>query len=214
SKSFYLTLVPLIALLALAVYQRISHYGFTEERYILMVLALWLTVNTIYSLGFLKDDIRFIPASLTLLALTSTFGPHSASDISRHSQQRRLAQLLDAPVEGTDERENIITYLLEAHGLQSMQAFTETDLDRLEREIAPTNPVLPPDQMKWLKRGRIFGLLALPPGAVADGQSLAIQRSREGVIPIQGYDYAYRVEPDGADAAQITLGANDLRVCI
>ncbi len=214
SKSFYLTMVPLIALLALAVYQRICHYGFTEERYILMVLALWLTVNTIYSLGFLKDDIRFIPASLTFLALASTFGPHSASDISRHSQQRRLAQLLDAPVEGTDERQNIITYLLEAHGLQSMQAFTETDLDRLDREIATTNPGLPPYQIKWLKRDTIFALLDVPPGVVTDGQYLSIHRGGEGVIPIQGYDYAYRVEPYGADSAKITLGANNVRISI
>src|SRR5690606_19950461 len=75
SRSFYLTMLPLIVLLALAVYQRVSHYGFTEERYILMVLTIWLAAITAYFLSSQKDDIRLIPVSLAALALLSTFGP-------------------------------------------------------------------------------------------------------------------------------------------
>src|SRR5690606_6036994 len=97
------------------------YYGFTEKRYILMALTVWLAAITVYFLYFRKDDIRLIPVSLALLALASTFGPQSATAISRHSQQQRLAELLNATTEGTDERPSVITYLLEAHGLQSMQ---------------------------------------------------------------------------------------------
>src|SRR5690606_23352918 len=61
SKSFYLTMIPLILLLALAVYQRVSYYGFTEKRYILMALTVWLAAITVYFLYFRKDDIRLIP---------------------------------------------------------------------------------------------------------------------------------------------------------
>src|SRR5690606_15929395 len=61
SKSFYLTMMPLIVVLALAVYQRVSHYGFTEERYILMVLTIWLVAITAYFLYFRKADIQLIP---------------------------------------------------------------------------------------------------------------------------------------------------------
>src|SRR3546814_7844501 len=73
----------------------------------------------------------------TLFPYTTLF--RSATDISRHSQQQRLAQLLHAPIEGTDERPSIVTYLLEAHGLHSMQAFTETDLDSLDRSEEHTS---------------------------------------------------------------------------
>src|SRR5690606_39092070 len=39
ARFFYLMMIPLIILLVLAVYTRVSSYGFTEERYILVVLA-------------------------------------------------------------------------------------------------------------------------------------------------------------------------------
>lgn len=212
SKSFYLTMLPLIVLLALAVYQRVSHYGFTEERHILTVLTIWLTTITVYFLCFRKDNIQLIPVSLALLALVSTFGPQSASDISRHSQQRRLAHLLNAATEGTDERPSIVTYLLEAHGLQSMQAFTETDLDRLDREITTANAKLPLYRITWLKRDTIFALLNVPPSTLSDGRYLSIHREGERVIPIQGYDYAYRIEPYATDSATIAIGKSAVRI--
>ncbi|MEC3879977.1 DUF4153 domain-containing protein [Parapedobacter sp. 10938] len=214
SKSFYLTMLPLIVLLALAVYQRVSHYGFTEERHILMALTIWLTAITAYFLSSRKDDIRLIPVSLAALALLSTFGPQSATNISLHSQQRRLAQLLNAPVEGTDERQSVVTYLLEAHGLQSMQAFTETDLDSLGREITATNAELPPYRITWLKRDTIFALLGVPPSAMADGRYLTIHRAGERIIPVQGYDYVYRVDSYGSDSTMVAIGKNNVRISV
>ncbi len=215
SKSFYLTMMPLILLLALAVYQRVSHYGFTEERYILMVLTIWLAAITGYFLGFRKGDIQLIPVSLALLALVSIFGPQSATDISRKSQQRRLAQLLSAPTEGAaDERPSIVTYLLEAHGLRSMQAFTTTDLDSLDREITVRNAELPPYRITWLKRDTIFALLDVPQSTWADGRYLTIHRDGDRIIPIQGYDYGYRIEPYGTDSAAIAIGKSNMRISV
>ncbi len=214
SKSFYLTMIPLILLLALAVYQRVSYYGFTEKRYILMALTVWLAAITVYFLYFRKDDIRLIPVSLALLALASTFGPQSATAISRHSQQQRLAELLNATTEGTDERPSVITYLLEAHGLQSMQLFTETDLDSLDKEITAANADLPPYRITWLKRDSIFGLLDVPPTGVSDGRHLTIRREGAAVIPVRGYDYVYRIEPYGSDSTVIAIGKSSVRISL
>ena len=214
SKSFYLTMIPIIALLVLAVYQRVSHYGFTEERHILMMLTIWLAAVTAYFLCFRKGDIQLIPVSLALLALASSFGPLSATNISRHSQQQRLAAMLNATTEGTDERPNIVTYLLEAHGLQSMQRFTPTDLDSLDREITATNAELPPYRITWLKRDTIFALLDVPPSGMADGRYLTISREGQHIIPIQEYDYGYRIESYQADSATIALGKNNVRISL
>ncbi|MGV3761512.1 DUF4153 domain-containing protein [Parapedobacter sp.] len=214
SKSFYLTLIPLIILLVLAVYQRVSHYGFTEERHILMVLAIWLVAIAAYFLFFRKGDIQLIPVSLAVLALLSTFGPQSATDVSRHSQQRRLARALDTAAKGTDERSSIVTYLLEAHGLPSMQAFTSTDLDSLDREIAASNADLPPYRIAGLKRDTIFALLDVPPSGMAKGRYLTISREGRNIIPMQGYDYGYRIEPYQTDSATLTLGKNDVRISL
>lgn len=214
SKSFYLTLIPLIVLLALAVYQRVSHYGFTEERHILMVLTLWLSAIAVYFLSFRRGDIQLIPVSLAVLALLSTFGPQSATDISRRSQQRRLAKTLHTAPQNTDERPSIVTYLLEAHGIQSLQAFTATDLDSLDREITTTNKDLPPYQINWLKRDSLFVLLDIPPSAMTNGRHLIIRRAGQTVIPIQGYDYGYRIEPYQSDSTTITLGQSNVWISV
>src|SRR5690606_5181607 len=177
-----------------------------------MVLTIWLAAITAYFLSSQKDDIRLIPVSLAALALLSTFGPQSATDISRHSQQRRLAQLLNAPIEGTDERQSVVTYLLEAHGLSSLQAFTATDLDSLDREITATNAELPPYRIAWLKRDSIFALLDVPPSAMADGRYLTIHRAGERIIPVQGYDYVYRMDPYGSDSTTIAMGKSNVRI--
>ncbi len=214
SKSFYLTMIPLIVLLVLAVYQRVSYYGLTEERHLLVVLALWLAGTATYFLCFRKGDIQLIPVSLALLALLSTFGPQSATHVSRHSQQRRLAETLNAATEGTDQRPSIITYLLEAHGLQSLQAFTQVDLRSLDREIDATNAGLPPYRITWLKRDTIFALLEVPLSGASEGRYLSIYREGPDVIPIQGYDYGYRIEPYRTDSATARIGTNDVRISV
>lgn len=213
STSFYLTLMPLIVLLALAVYQRVSYYGFTEERHILLVLTLWLAAIMVYFLWCRDGYIQLIPISLTLLALLSTFGPQSATDVSRHSQQRRLAGALNA-TEGTDDRQSIVTYLLETHGLQSLQTFTQTNLDSLDKEITEANADLPLYRISWLKRDTIFALLDIPPSGMAEGRHLAILREGRDVIPVRGYDYSYRIEPYSTDSASLTVGQSNIRIAV
>jgi hypothetical protein len=89
---FWLMIVPTV-LLVLAVWQRISEYGVTPERYCLMLFALWLAAMVAY-LGSAhgRMDLRVIPASLAIGLVLSSFGPWGADAISVRSQ---FAQLLD-----------------------------------------------------------------------------------------------------------------------
>ena len=135
SKFFYLMMIPLVILLLLAIWKRVSDYGITESRYILICLAAWLLLIISYFLISKKQNIKVIPASLCLLALIAVYGPQSAFSVSRYSQQSRLKHLMET--KGTDDdRAEVVRYLVQKHGLSSLQAFTKVDLEAMESSIA------------------------------------------------------------------------------
>lgn len=96
SRLFYILMVPLLPLLCLAIIVRIQIYGITELRYVVLVLAAWLTGVTLYFLFSKQQNIKVIPFSLAILALLSAWGPQSASSVSENSQRNRLIRLFDS----------------------------------------------------------------------------------------------------------------------
>jgi hypothetical protein len=135
SKFFYIMMIPLVILLLLAIWKRVSNYGITESRYILICLAAWLSLIIMYFLISKKQNIKIIPASLCVLALLAVYGPQSAFSISRYSQQSRLKSLMDNKGKD-DDRAQVVRYLVRKHGLSSLQAFTKIDLEAMESSIA------------------------------------------------------------------------------
>ncbi len=141
SRFFYVMMIPLVVLLLLAVWKRVSVYGITESRYILIILAVWLTIVTLYNLLSSKQNIRFIPVSLCLLAILATYGPQSAFSVSRHSQLNRLKAIFkEHDASAQKEKPEIISYLVKNHGLGVIQSFTDKDLmplqERFDNELA------------------------------------------------------------------------------
>lgn len=136
SKVFYFLMIPLVVLLLLAVWKRVGNYSITESRYILVVLAVWLTFITIYFLFSKRQNIKVIPVSLCMLALLSIYGPQSAFSISRYSQVLRLKKLM-ASKDNADirQRVTVVYYLVDRHGLHSLQDFTKVDLFALESRM-------------------------------------------------------------------------------
>ncbi|QEK52551.1 DUF4153 domain-containing protein [Pedobacter aquae] len=134
SKSFYLFLIPLIVLLVLAVYTRVSDYGITESRYVLIVLTLWLGFITLYFLIKGQEQIRMIPISLCVIAIIISFGPWGLQSISRNSQQKRLSTLLTAKADKERDQEirNIVDYLHDYHGIMALQPFTKASLSDIK----------------------------------------------------------------------------------
>jgi len=93
-KYFFPLLLPLLFLLSLAIYTRVSEYGITERRYIGMVFTLWLFVITLYIIFSKKDDIRILPLSLSIFMLLSVIGPWNMNRISISSQLSSLENIL------------------------------------------------------------------------------------------------------------------------
>lgn len=135
SKFFYLMMIPLVILLLLAIWKRVSNYGITESRYILICLAAWLSLITLYFLISKKQNIKVIPASLCVLALLAVYGPQSAFSVSRYSQLSRLRYLMEHKA-ADDDRAQVVSYLVQKHGLSSLQAFTKVNLEAMESRIA------------------------------------------------------------------------------
>lgn len=92
---FWLTIGP-VALLFLAAYTRVAHYGITEERYLVLLAGLWLGVlAVIFTLWRRDRDIRVLPLSLMGLLLIASMGPWGALGNSLRSQTTELQALLE-----------------------------------------------------------------------------------------------------------------------
>lgn len=94
SKLFYILMLPLIALLFMALSIRISEYGITINRYLVAVLGIWLTIVSLYfTLG--KTNIKFVPISLSTILIVMMVGPWGMFSTSQKSQSERLIELLE-----------------------------------------------------------------------------------------------------------------------
>lgn len=93
SRLFYGLLIPLLVLLFLAVSIRLGDYGFTVNRYLVLLLGIWLAIACLYFVGG-KGKIIFIPVSLCLLFLLASFGPWGVFQVSERSQVKRLKEIL------------------------------------------------------------------------------------------------------------------------
>lgn len=95
SKLLFPVILPLTGLLWYAIAKRVLEYGVTENRYIIVALAVWLTGITLYFIISKKKELIILPASLSLIAFLISFGPWGMFDVSYKSQHNRLITLLE-----------------------------------------------------------------------------------------------------------------------
>jgi hypothetical protein len=156
SRWFYILLSPSIVMLLLAIWKRIDQYGFTELRYLLLLLALWLAAISIYFVFSRGRNIKAIPASLCVIAFATAYGPWGASPVSQRSQTGRLQNLLaesglladgrigrateEVPFDDRKEITAILTYLIEnqsTRGIEPWFGEAFADLDTLQQSREP-----------------------------------------------------------------------------
>lgn len=93
ARWFYVAVLPLIGLLFAAIMRRIGEYGITENRYFVLLLAVWLAGTALYFIFSKRRNIKVVPLSLCAAALLSAYGPWSAFSVSSASQSRRFHEL-------------------------------------------------------------------------------------------------------------------------
>ena len=147
ARFFYWALFPLIVLLFLAIKKRTDDYGFTENRYFVFVLALWLVLIAAYFLISKLKNIKFVPISLCAIAFLTSFGPWGAFRVSKNSQMKRLMEAVErnnmisdgkiikandtVAFDEQSEISSVVDYLVTVHGHASVQPFFSQNLDSL-----------------------------------------------------------------------------------
>lgn len=152
-RYFFLALFAPVALLALAVGTRISDYGVTESRYLLVLLAVWMAgIALFYTLRAGRGLIA-AALSLALMLIAASFGPLGAVGLSTYSQTSRLEALLTAngiladgrimlnvagvPREDLKRISSVVSYLQATRKLAAMEPwFADLELDFDQRPSA------------------------------------------------------------------------------
>jgi hypothetical protein len=216
----YIVLIPLIAVLFLAVTERIGDYGITESRYAGIALGIWLSAQVIYFLFSKSKSIKFTVGSLCLLVFLMSWGPWGMLSVSQRSQVGRLSRLLTkngilvnglihkghgkVSQEDAQEVSSIVSYLNGIHGYEAIQSWFADTL----KEDATSGYALNLAPAKVLdKMGVEF--IGYRRGAL--GPAFSFFETKEAV-DISGYDRMLRLQAVNGeyryDGGDITCGVS------
>lgn len=140
NRWFYFLLIPLLGLLFWAILYRINLYGFTHERYYVLLLSIWLAVVVSYFLIQKQPKIKFIPISMCIAGLFSILGPQSADSVSKYSQLSRFENYLQKDdnkkltFEQEQELSSIVYFLDKNYGFEVMLPYADKKLDKLYKK--------------------------------------------------------------------------------
>jgi len=94
-RNFYRMMIVPLGLLFLAIGQRISQYGITEDRYLVLACALWFAVLvTLFLIKRQHFKLQSVTISLALFCLVASFGPWSIYNLPINNQFSRLEAIL------------------------------------------------------------------------------------------------------------------------
>mgnify|MGYP006193343533 FL=1 len=146
NRWFYFLLIPLLVLLFWAILYRINLYGFTHERYYVLLMSVWLSLVVGYFLIQKHPKIKFIPISLCLAGLFSIAGPQSANSISKYSQLARFESYVQNKTakklsfEQQQDLSSIVSFLERNYGVEIMVPYAKTKLEALlKKEKDPSD---------------------------------------------------------------------------
>lgn len=204
SRIFYFSLSPLLILLFTAIFTRILEYGYTEPRYFVLLLSLWLTSVVLYYIFLPKTTIKFIPMSLFVFGLFSlTFPYFNTFSVAKRSQITELQKVLkenslvqnqqinfNRKVSDTvaDEVSSKFAFLMQrGDSVFLMNYLKETDKVAVAKQLASRNP------MNFQNNIRNRFTNVVNTGKSNDFNYLEIFAEQK-LRSITGYDYMIRFE--------------------
>lgn len=103
--NIYLKLIfPLLGMMFVSIGIRINEFGFTENRYLILVVGIWATLAVIF-MNFNKGKRNILlPISLAVIAFLTVCGPWDAFSISKLSQNNRFQNILNKYGMITDQK--------------------------------------------------------------------------------------------------------------
>lgn len=156
-KYFPIINIPILIMMFISIGQRIGQYGFTENRYYVLLLGIWILVIMLHFIIKKPKSNTFIMTSLSVFVLVSVFGPLSSFNVAIRSQNNRLNDLLaknnilvdgeltaNENVPSVDRREisNILSYFESNHRLGDVDVLYDGyNLNRMGEDFGFTyNP--------------------------------------------------------------------------
>lgn len=135
---FYILLLPLLVLLFIAIFRRITDYGITENRYFIVAIAVWILSITLFLLFSKKKSLKTLPISLFSIAILSSFGFWGAISVSNKSQANQFKNLYSKALQEnklisqTDyiRLQSILDYLDERESITKLDQITGLSMER------------------------------------------------------------------------------------
>lgn len=93
TKHFFKVLIPVVIVQFISIFRRIGEYGFTEERYLVLLTTILISTLILYFTLFKGKRIQQIPMMIFYFTVFSTF-VLSASSVAKWSQSNQINQLL------------------------------------------------------------------------------------------------------------------------
>ena len=92
-RGFFISLIPLLVLLFVGLFRRIHDYGFTTNRYIVLILACWFLIVALVMIFRKSRNVTSLLCSLVIISLLALFGPWSMFSLPKSMQIKRFEQI-------------------------------------------------------------------------------------------------------------------------
>lgn len=178
-------ILPILAMMFVAMGIRINTYGITENRYYVLLLGIWALGIMFYL--FLKKKLKniVIPVSLSIVALISVFGPLSGFNISKFSQNSRLESILER------------NQMLERNKIQSNNNVSQKDKEEISMILQYFNTrhsledaKCLPDEFKINDMEAVLGFPFVEKGFVRENNFYYYSKPKaRNIIDVKEYDY-------------------------
>ncbi len=220
---FFRALIPLVVMLFLAILERVGTYGITINRYLVLAMAVGLSIVVLYFVFGKAKDIRAIPIVICIIAILSALGPWSAFAVSRHSQTGRLEKYLvknslltngklipsqaEIPLEDRMEMSEIISYLVEWHGVESFEPWI-ADSTMKSIVSTPRKYDIPDSVAHHMGFQYVAGRHYVP----GEGEYFSMEKSDTLGVDISGYDQMFhysRFGDEKSDTKSLFYFGND-----
>ena len=92
-QGFFFSLIPLLVLLFVGLFHRINDYGFTTNRYIVLVIACWFLVISLIMIFRKSRNVTPLLCSLVIISLLALFGPWSMFSLPKSMQIKHFEKI-------------------------------------------------------------------------------------------------------------------------
>ena len=92
-QGFFISLLPLLILLFVGLYRRVHEYGFTTNRYLVLLAACWFTVVAILQIVRKSRNVNPLLISLWIISLLLLVGPWNMMKLPEQMQMRHFERI-------------------------------------------------------------------------------------------------------------------------